>query len=85
MLFSKTFAQIPTSKTIMTETFSKPVPQNCIKIKWNNNSSRSRLESNKSEAHVTSGKKDCLKFACVNARFLRNKVADVADHVVNLN
>ena len=40
---------------------------------------------NQYDAHVSPKKLTCLRFACVNARSLRNKTADVVDHVVNSN
>ena len=40
---------------------------------------------NQYDAHVSPKKLNCFRFACVNARSLRNKTADVVDHVVNSN
>ena len=40
---------------------------------------------NQYDARVSPKKLTCLRFACVNARSLRNKTADVVDHVVNSN
>ena len=37
------------------------------------------------DVHVSPKKLTCLRLACVNARSLRNKTADVVDHVVNSN
>ena len=56
-------------------------------MNYNNLINISLTESlrNQYDAHVGPKKQNCLRFACVNARSLRNKTADVVDHVVNFN
>ena len=69
------------------ETLETSITVNFTGVNYNNliNIPLTEPLRNQNDADATPKKLTCLRFACVNARSLRNKTADVVDHVVNSN